>query len=141
MQKLPADSYTVKEVLHLTGVTYPQLCTWDTNGLLMPSIAQAGGVGKWRLYSRSDVLAVKIASELRRLGMGLPIIRQALAALRGLDMRARGAELFLVVRTGEGAAILKRREVLAALQRAPQGVLIFHLGSLLEGLESGNDAA
>jgi DNA-binding transcriptional MerR regulator len=69
------------------GITYRQLDYWARTGLVEPSVREASGSGTQRLYSFRDILVLKVVKKLLDLGVSLPNIRTAVAALR-----ERGAE-------------------------------------------------
>jgi DNA-binding transcriptional MerR regulator len=64
------------------GITYRQLDYWARTGLVEPSVREASGSGTQRLYSFRDILVLKVVKKLLDLGVSLPNIRTAVAALR-----------------------------------------------------------
>lgn len=54
------DGYRTREVTELTGATERQLHYWDATGALGPSVQPAHGSGSQRLYSRADLLSVRL---------------------------------------------------------------------------------
>lgn len=75
-------AYMLETAARASGATTKQLIHWDLTGLVTPSIAQAHGKGSRRVYSFLDVLAIKMAVNLRREGISLPKVRRCLKYLR-----------------------------------------------------------
>src|SRR5260370_20673801 len=61
--------FTPRQVTRLTGVPYSTLNLWARKGLIRPSIAAGTGSGSERVYSFSDLIALKVAFELRKAGV------------------------------------------------------------------------
>src|ERR1035438_6970559 len=80
------EGYTAKQVTAITGVSYQTLNHWARTGLVEPSIAQAAGSGSERIYSFRDLIALKLAGELRKNGVSL-VLRIA-----GIDPLGRKAQ-------------------------------------------------
>src|SRR5260370_16399771 len=76
------DGYTAKEVTAATGVPYQTLNLWARTGLVEPSIARAAGTGTERIYSFSDLIALKLAVELRKGGVTTRAVRKVIEFLR-----------------------------------------------------------
>src|SRR5207248_2134884 len=90
--------FTPREVLRLTGVPYSTLNLWAKNGLLRPSISEAVGSGTERIYSLSDVVALKVGIELRRSGVSTRSLRKVVDFLKKAEgMEAPLAEARLIV--------------------------------------------
>lgn len=69
-------------VMGLTGVSRMQLQHWDNTGMIKPSLRRGNGKGSRRTYSFKDIVALKVASGLRREGIGLQKIRAVVDYLR-----------------------------------------------------------
>lgn len=68
-------------VSRITGVTQRQLGYWDATDFIKPSIGEANGQGSTRLYSFSDLIQIRVASEFLARGLSLQRIRKCLAYL------------------------------------------------------------
>jgi DNA-binding transcriptional MerR regulator len=73
----------------LTGVSVKTLENWDTRGFLKPSIMAARGHGASRVYSFRDLIAIRIADDLRGRGIDVRNLRRVVDYLR----RRKGLEL------------------------------------------------
>ena len=79
---IATEAFNTKQASQLAGVTEPQLRHWDKQGLLKPSISQAAGRGSRRLYSYTDLLALKTIKSLRDYEVSLQKIRKCVLYLR-----------------------------------------------------------
>jgi DNA-binding transcriptional MerR regulator len=134
----PTECFTTGQVARLTGVTFRQLDHWAWTGFLPPS----GGDGPYtpgnsaqrqaRHYTFSDLVRIRTVGELRRQGVPLQVIRQALDRLQQLaDDPLR--ELTLVAIANEVYVCRSREEV----ERATDGQLAFTIldvGAMLRRL-------
>src|SRR5260370_42620917 len=83
----PSATYRVfssRSVRALTRLTARQLQHWDEPGFLKPSIATRTGRGTLRLYSFQDLVALKVAAELRGT-LPLQTLRRLVAYFQKLD--------------------------------------------------------
>jgi DNA-binding transcriptional MerR regulator len=67
--------YSVSQVERLTGINRKTLHFWDRTGFLSPSVRAAHGTGSRRLYSFRDLVALKVAAQLRDAGVSLQSLR------------------------------------------------------------------
>jgi len=74
--------FTPRQVMQLTGVPYSTLNLWAKNGLVQPSVAPGTGTGSERVYSFSDLVALKVAFELRKSGVTTSSIKRVVEFLR-----------------------------------------------------------
>ena len=134
----PTEHFTTGQVTRLTGVSFRQLDHWAWTGFLPPS----GGAAPYapgnsaqrqaRQYTFADLVRIRTVGELRRQGVPLPVIRQALDRLqRVTDDPLR--ELTLVAIADEVYVCRSRAEV----ERATDGQLAFTIldvGAMLRRL-------
>jgi len=71
------DSFTSREIIHLTGITARQLQWWDERGLVVPVRE-----GHRRIYTFEDLTEVAVICELRRKGFSLQRMRQVVRFLQ-----------------------------------------------------------
>jgi uncharacterized protein (DUF433 family) len=95
------QAFTAERVRVLTGLSLRQLQYWDEQRFIRPSLTARQGRGRKRLYSFRDLVSLKVASQLRRLGISLQQIRKVDAHLRQLDYRRPLAELRFYVANGQ----------------------------------------
>lgn len=74
--------YPARVVLELVKITYRQLDHWTRAGLAHPANADRTQRGKFRLYSPTDVLALKVAKRLLDAGISLARVQKAIKYLR-----------------------------------------------------------
>lgn len=69
-------------VVRLMGVTYRQLDYWAKTGLVRSSIRGAAGKGSRRVYSFTDLVALRVVASLKGGGVSLQAIRKAVRFLK-----------------------------------------------------------
>ncbi len=69
------------EVCRILGISYRQVSYWDKTDFIKPSYRRSG---KYRLYTFSDLLQLKVAAELRSRGDSIQMLRGILRKLRAL---------------------------------------------------------
>ena len=117
--------FTARQVVHLTGIPYSTLNLWAKNGLVQPSVAPGTGTGSERVYSFSDLVALKVAFELRKSGVTTSSLKKVVKFLReDAQMETPLSEARLVV-TGRDVAIVRAGELVSVLSRPGQGYLSF----------------
>ena len=132
------EHFTTGQVARLTGVSFRQLDHWAWTGFLPPSGGDApytpgnSAQRQARHYTFGDLVRIRTVGELRRQGVPLQVIRQALDRLQQLtDDPLR--ELTLVAIGNEVYVCRSREEV----ERATDGQLAFTIldvGAMLRRL-------
>ena len=87
------DSFSTGDAVRITGVSFRNIDYWARTKFIVPSIAEAQGTGTERRYSFSDLLALRVARELREAGVSTQSLRRVVEFLRtreGLDPATRG---------------------------------------------------
>lgn len=64
------------------GISYRQLDYWDKSDLVTPTLRQAKGKGSVRLYSFTDLVALRAVRRLEEGGIPLQTIRKAIKYLQ-----------------------------------------------------------
>jgi MerR family transcriptional regulator, thiopeptide resistance regulator len=108
------ESWSIAEVVKMSGVTSRALRHWDAVGLLAPARTAADGR---RFYGRAELLRLQRILLLRELGLGLPAIGEALA------------------RAGDRTAVLRRHRDQLAAERDRLTRLIRTVEDTIEGGE------
>lgn len=117
--------FTARQVVKLTGVPYSTLNLWAKNGLVEPSVSEAKGTGTERVYSFSDLVALKVAFELRKSGVSTSSLQKVVNFLREqAEIQKPLAETRLVV-TGRDVAIVEKGDLVSVLSRPGQAYLSF----------------
>ncbi len=117
--------FTARQVVKLTGVPYSTLNLWAKTGLVEPSVSPAKGTGTERVYSFSDLVALKVAFELRKSGVTTSSLQKMIKFLREqADIKEPLSEARLVV-TGRDVAIVEKGELVSVLSKPGQAYLSF----------------
>ncbi len=93
-------AFTAERVGALTGLTLRRLQYWDERDFIRPSLTARQGRGRKRLYNFQDVVALKVAADLRREGVSLQEIRKVADHLRSLDYTKPLAEITFIAHGG-----------------------------------------
>jgi DNA-binding transcriptional MerR regulator len=126
--RILTEGYTAKQVTAVTGVSYQTLNLWARNGLVEPSIAQAAGTGTERVYSFRDLIALKLAVELRKGGVSTRALRKVIDFLRGnVGLESPFSEARLVVTEIDVVLVRSSKELISVLKKPGQAYLAFVL--------------
>src|SRR5258706_15415648 len=79
---LAKDSFSTGETTRITGVPYRTLDHWAKTKFIVPSIADAEGIGTERKYAFNDLVALRVARELREAGVSKQALRRIVDRLR-----------------------------------------------------------
>ena len=90
---LKERAFTSEKVRALTHLSSRQLQYWDEQGFVSPSLRRRKGKGRRRLYNFRDLVSLRVAADLRREGISLQLIRNAVEHLRELDYERPLSEL------------------------------------------------
>src|SRR5947199_8214048 len=112
------ESFSTGEATRITGVPYRNIDHWARTKFIVPSIADAEGTGTERKYAFNDLVALRVARELREAGISTQALRRVVAHLRSIEglenplAESRfivvGTEIHLVRGCGEIIRLLKR---------------------------------
>jgi DNA-binding transcriptional MerR regulator len=137
--------FTPAQVTRLTGVAYSTLNLWAKNGLVRPSIAAGTGSGNERIYSFSDIAALKVAVELRKAGINTRSLQKVVNYVRSeLGMEKPLGDAKLIVSGHDVLAVENDEQLVSTLSKPGQGCLSFvvdlprTLGQLVELAEQAN---
>lgn len=118
--------FTPRQVTHLTGVPYSTLNLWAKNGLIQPTITASAGSGSERIYSFSDLVALKVTFELRKSGITTRSLKKVIEFLRKNEgMETPLAEARLIVSGRDVVLVKNQRELVSALANPGQSCLSF----------------
>lgn len=126
------DGFTPRQVGRLAGVKYDTLDYWATTGFLRPTLVPAAGTGSVRRYSFADVVAARVARDLREQGVSLQALRRVVSELRrlkGLERQPLSAAKLVVC--GRDVLVLHSDDELVSALRAPGQAamrLVYDLG-------------
>jgi DNA-binding transcriptional MerR regulator len=113
------DSFSTGDAVRITGVSFRNIDYWARTKFIVPSIAEAQGTGTERRYSFSDLIALRVARELREAGVSTQSLRRIVAFLgRKKGLSRPLAECRLIV-TGTDVQIATSPEKIMSALRAP----------------------
>jgi DNA-binding transcriptional MerR regulator len=121
-----AESFSTGEAVRITGVSFRNIDYWARTKFIVPSIAEAKGTGTERKYSFSDLLALRVARELREAGISTQSLRRIVEFLRtrrGLTNPL--AECHLIVTGSDVQVATSREKIMSALLRPGQTSFAF----------------
>ena len=76
------DAFNTRQTSQIIGASARQISHWDKQGIVKPSIGSASGRGSRRLYSYTDLLALKTVKSLRDGNVSLQKVRKCVTYLR-----------------------------------------------------------
>lgn len=110
--------FTVPQAARIARVPYANVNYWARSKFIPPSLRGPGGRGTYRRYDFPDVVALRVAGELRRGGVSLQGLRKVVSYLKrnhGLDrplseavLVTDGRDVFRVVDSGDAALSVLR---------------------------------
>lgn len=113
------DSFSTGEAVRITGVSFRNIDYWARTKFIAPSIAEANGTGTERRYSFSDLLALRVARELREAGISTQSLRRVVEFLRTRKGLANPlAECRLIV-TGADVQVASSPQKIMSVLQAP----------------------
>ena len=138
------DSFSTGDAVRISGVSFRNIDYWARTKFIVPSIADAKGTGTERKYSFSDLLALRVARELREAGISTQSLRRVVDFLRtrkGLTNPL--AECHLIVTGADVQVATSREKIMSALLRPGQTSFAFvfdlarTVGEMKEEIETG----
>ena len=111
--------FSTGDAVRISGVSFRNIDYWARTKFIVPSIAEAQGTGTERRYSFTDLLALRVARELREAGVSTQSLRRVVDFLRtkkGLTQPL--AECRLIV-TGTDVQVATSTERIMSALRAP----------------------
>ncbi len=120
------DSFSTGEAVRITGVSFRNIDHWARTKFIVPSIAEAKGTGTERRYSFSDLLALRVARELRGAGVSTQSLRRIVEFLRtrkGLTNPL--GECRLVITGADVQVVTSDKTMMSALRRPGQTSFAF----------------
>jgi DNA-binding transcriptional MerR regulator len=118
-------TYTAGQAAKATGVPYNQINYWATSKFLMPSVQKANGSNTCRVYCFNDLVALRVVSRLRQMGLSLQGLRGVARHLQSRSYARPVIDDFLIV--GENGEVVEKTEraLLAALCHQGRPCFVF----------------
>lgn len=136
-------SFSTGEAVRITGVSFRNVDYWARTKFIVPSIVDAKGTGTERRYFFSDLLALRVARELREAGISTQSLRRVVDFLRAQKgLRNPLAECHLVVTGTDVQVAIGRERIMSVLLRPGQTSFrfVFDLGRTVEEMEQEIEA-
>src|SRR6266852_6841283 len=112
-------NFSTGDAVRITGVSFRNLDYWARTKFIVPSIADAKGTGTDRIYSFSDLLALRVTRELREAGISTQSLRRVVDFLRTRKSLTNPlAECHLIV-TGTDVQIAHSPQKIMSVLRTP----------------------
>jgi DNA-binding transcriptional MerR regulator len=133
---LPAGAdlgYRGPTACNAAGITYRQLDYWAKSGLVVPSARSRAGTGTQRLYTKSDIVLLKVVKRLTDAGVSIQQVRAALHHLRARGLKDMGR----VTLMSDGQTVYETTsndEVIDLLQSG-QGMFGISIGGVVREVE------
>lgn len=109
------------QAVRVAGISYRQLDHWASLGLVKPSLVQAAGSGSRRVYSYSNLVALRAIKRMLDAGLRLAKIRSVISNLDsefGVDLASSN-----LVIDGTTPVLVNSKDELFDLLKQGQGVL------------------
>jgi DNA-binding transcriptional MerR regulator len=131
------DAFTAGQAVRVSGLPYPVLDYWAKSGFIVPSVTAAAGSGSQRRYSFRDIVALRVARELRDAGISLQSLRKVIAKLRESEgIENPLAEERLILAGDDVVLVRSEEELLSQIRRPGQLYLtaVVNLANVVEEL-------
>jgi DNA-binding transcriptional MerR regulator len=120
------DSFSTGEAVRITGVSFRNIDYWARTKFIVPSIAEARGTGTERRYSFSDLLALRVARELREAGVSTQSLRRVVDFLRARkNLPNPLSDCHLIVTGSDVQVATSPEKIVSALRRPGQTSFAF----------------
>jgi DNA-binding transcriptional MerR regulator len=121
------DVFTSRSAMELSGVPFGTLELWAKNGLVAPSVLDAKGTGTRRVYSFRDVVALRVAIQLREAGAKNDAFSKVVDYIKGRNDIASSATIprTTIVWNGRELLVIDGKTPIVDLMNADLGVVLF----------------
>jgi|SRR5579872_2638045 len=110
--------YYAGEAAQITGIPYRTIDHWARTGLVKPSLADSSGSGRSRVYDFKDLVALRVARDLRDKGISVQSLRKVVDLLRRDGIESPLTEVKLLV-IGRDVAIVKSTQEIESVLSVP----------------------
>jgi len=119
-------NFSTGDAVRITGVSFRNLDYWARTKFIAPSIADAKGTGTDRIYSFSDLLALRVTRELREAGISTQSLRRVVDFLRTRKSLTNPlAECHLIVTGSDVQVATSPDKIMSALRKPGQTSFTF----------------
>jgi hypothetical protein len=127
------QTFTKHQVVRLLGLELHHLVNFVNRGFLAPSVSRGRrGRGGERLFNVCDLVAIRSAQELTRLGLVGRRLRPVCRQIRQIERAGIRRALLVITDAGKAMHVPRGREVLRLLRHAerPVGHLVLDLNRI-----------
>lgn len=138
------DGFPTAIASKLTGVSSKTLENWNLRGFLKPSVAASGaatgGARTARVYSFHDLIAIRVADDLRQRGIEVRHLKRVVTYLRkrkGLSLSASDVlASTLLLTDGHDVYEVDGKVGISTLKHPDQSVLIVPFGRMVAKIQA-----
>ena len=118
--------FTPRQITRLTKIPYSTLNLWAKKGLVKPSVSIGIGSGHERIYSFGDLIALKVAFELRKAGVHTNSLKKVIDFLQKKEgVESPLTEARLVVSGRDVILVENKQQLMSVLSKPGQACLSF----------------
>lgn len=136
IEDVTLKSFTAGQAAKATNVAYAQINYWAKTGFLVPSVQKARGSSTCRVYDFRDLVALRVAGQLREAGVALQGLRKVVEYLQKRGYERPLADAYLVV--GQNGDVIEKSGAMlvSALQFPGQAYFVFALHDAVSELKT-----
>jgi DNA-binding transcriptional MerR regulator len=115
----PKQTFSAGEAARISGLNYRTLDHWARTKFIVPSVSEARGTGTERKYAFADLIALRVARELRLAGISTQALRSIVKYLKkqkGLPNPLTEARLVVI---GSDVHLVTSCDEITSLLRKP----------------------
>jgi len=131
-QSVLIRTFTAGQAAKAAGIAYHLVDYWAKRGLLVPSVP-ARGSNTCRVYSFTDLIAMRVAAKLREAGVAPRELKKVVDYLQRKGYKHPLAHAYLLVHNGD-VAVVEKSGLVSALKSPGQVYLVFALGDAVSDL-------
>jgi DNA-binding transcriptional MerR regulator len=122
------ESFSAGEAVRISGLNYRTLDHWARTKFIVPSVSDAKGTGTERRYAFVDLIALRVARDLRAAGISTQALRSIVEYLKTKSgLQHPLSEARLVVMGSDVHLVTSCEEITSILRRPGQTTVAFVL--------------
>lgn len=130
-------TFTAGQAAKAAGLPYSQINYWAKTGFLVPSVQEASGPASCRAYGFRDLVALRVAGQLRDAGITLQSLRRVVEFLQSKRRYSQPLSDAYLVITGNGDVAEKKGDTLISTLHQPgQAYFVFALGEAVNEMKA-----
>lgn len=128
------EGFSGTQAAKVVGITYRQLDYWARTDLFRPSLSGASGTGARRRYSYTDLLELRLISNILEAGMKLEQVRAIVDRLRALPVQFTN-DTYVIV-DGSNVTLAQGDDAFNELKDASRVANVIPLGSIKDQVDA-----